>query len=244
LYLQRRNGFEIGIETPLIRRATLEVSSFIEQFSLDRVQGAELIDEIETRRVGVHGRFHYDTLDRALFPNRGGEASFAYRRRYDDSDQSVNGRVDYSGRRFFPLSDRLNLQIRLEGGSDLNSDLPPYEQYLTGGAELFEGYYYHELSGNHIISAGTDVRFRLLRLPLGVGESIYLRVGGNVGRIWEQGLEQVVDTDTVAGGRIAIAVHTELGELTVGYSINDNARSIVYVLLGPAYTFGGNGYQW
>ncbi|MDA3948657.1 MAG: BamA/TamA family outer membrane protein [Spirochaeta sp.] len=244
LYLQRRNGFESGLETPLVRRATLEVSGFVERFSLDRVQGAESIEEFETRRVGVHSRLHYDTLDRAFFPNRGGEASFAYRRRYDDTDRSFNGRIDYSGRRFFPLTDRINLQLRLEGGSDLNSDLPPYEQYVTGGAELFEGYYYQELSGNHILTAGGDVRFRLLQLPLGIGESIYLRVGGNAGRIWDQELEAVVNTDTVAGGRIAIAVNTELGELIFGYSINDNARSIVYVLLGPAYTFGGNGYQW
>jgi NTE family protein len=244
LYLQRRNGLELWLETPLLRRATLGVSGFTEWLTLDRVQGREYIDEFSTRRVGVSGRLHYDTLDRPFFPTTGGEASFSYRGRFDNEDQTFNSRFDYSGRRFFRIGDRVNLQLRLEGGSDLNTDLPAYERYYTGGAELFEGYYYHELSGNHILTVGGDLRFDLFRLPLGIGESVYLRIGGNAGRIWDETFDAVVSTSTVAGGRIGVAIHTNLGELNIGYSMNDSYRSLVYVLLGPAYTFGGNGYQW
>ena|GEM_PF-405783 len=244
LYLQRRTGVELWLETPFLQRATLGVSGFTEWFSLERAQGSDLLDEISTRRVGISTMLHYDTLDRAFFPTRGGEASFIYRWRYDGDDRSFNSRLDYSGRRFFALTDRINFQLRVEGGSDLNSKVPPYEQYYTGGAELFEGYYYQELSGNHILTVGGDVRVNLFPLPLGVGESVYLRVGGNVGRIWDESFDAILSTATVAGGRVGLAFHTGLGEFNIGYSVNDQFRSIVYVLLGPAYTYGGNGYRW
>ncbi|MFW5643851.1 MAG: patatin-like phospholipase family protein [Alkalispirochaeta sp.] len=244
LYLQRRTGAEAGFELPLFQRATLGLGGFIEHFALDHVQGSRPIEEFQAQRLGINARVHYDTLDRAFFPTRGGEAAVSYRQRFDDEDRAITGRLAYSGRRFFPLSERLNLQLRLEGGSDLNSDLPPYEQYVIGGGELFEGYYYQELSGNHILTVGGDLRWSLFRLPLGVGESVYLRAGGNIGRIWDESFDTAVQTDWVWGGRLGVAVNTGLGELNVAYAINDEARSIVYVLLGPAYTFGGNGYQW
>jgi len=244
LYLQRRTGAEAGFEVPVFQRATLNVGGFVEHFALDRVQGSRPLEEFQTRRLGIDARIHYDTLDRAFFPTRGGEAAISYRQRFDDEDRTINGRLAYSGRRFFPLGDRLNLQLRLEGGSDLNSNLPPYEQYVIGGAELFEGYYYQELTGNHILTIGGDLRFALFKLPLGIGESVYLRGGGNIGRIWDESFDALVRTDWVWGGRLGVAVNTALGELNIAWSINDEARSIVYVLLGPAYTFGGNGYQW
>ncbi len=71
LYLQRRNGLELWLESPVLRRATLGVSGFTEWFGLDRVQGRETVDQVRTRRVGVGARFHLRYAGQGVFSRPG-----------------------------------------------------------------------------------------------------------------------------------------------------------------------------
>ncbi len=244
LYLQSRTGAELGFDFTALRRALVVVSGFVEQFALDRVQGVDQIEEIDALRVGVSGQLRFDDLDRPIFPNRGGETTIGYRWRYDDEEESANDRFGISTRHFIPLGRVLNVQIRGALGTDFDSGLPEYEQFSTGGAEIFEGYYYNELRGNHVVGLGADLRIAIFDLPLGIGEEAYIRIGGNVGRIWTEDIDEIVEFEAIAGARAALAFNTILGELNIGVSMNEDFRALAYVLLGPAFTVGGDGYQW
>ncbi|MCG8478487.1 MAG: patatin-like phospholipase family protein [Spirochaetales bacterium] len=244
LYLQSRTGAELGFDFTALRRALVVVSGFVEQFALDRVQGVDQIEEINALRVGVGGQLRFDDLDRPIFPNRGGETTIGYRWRYDDEEESANDRFGISTRHFFPLGRVLNLQVRGALGTDFDARLPEYEQFSTGGAEIFEGYYYNELRGNHIVGLGADLRIAIFDLPLGIGEEAYVRLGGNIGRIWTEDIDEIVEFEAIAGARAALAFNTILGELNIGVSMNEDFRVLAYVLLGPAFTVDGDGYQW
>lgn len=244
LYLREQTGVFAGIETELFRSVLLNMRGFIEEFHLNRVQGTELFDEFSAPRYGAVLDLGYDSLDRGLVPTRGGETHGRLRWIYDEEKEQWSTRTSLTARGYFPVGDRVNLELRSSGGSDFESELPVYERFIIGGPEIFEGYYFGELRARHYAVFGSDLRIRLFPLPLAVGDDAYLRIGGNAGRVTESEFFDLNEVGTRAGARVGFSLSTIVGELNIGVSVNEDLRTIVYLVLGPAFSPGGSGWDW
>lgn len=244
LYLREQTGVFAGIETELFRRVLLDAQGFIEEFHLNRVQGTEIFGEFGATRYGATIDLGHDTLDRAFFPTRGGETRGRLRWIYDEEKERWSTRTSITTREYVPLADRVNLELRLGGGSDFESALPVYEQFAIGGPEIFEGYYFGELLARHYVVAGVDLRIRVFPLPLAVGDAAYLRIGGNAGRLVDSDFTDLRDAGTRIGARIGLGLRSVVGEFNVGASLNEDLRTIVFLTIGPAFSPGGNGWDW
>lgn len=243
-YLQYRLGGELGVTGTLTRRWLFELDGFGEWFDLARQRGAQQLEIDGFPRYGVSVGVSRDSLNRPLFPTRGGEARLEYRLRWNEERRDPDSRGEFVYRRYVPLSSRVTLAVRTSGGTDFGSGLPLYERFATGGAELLDGYYYQELRGNHIVTGGMDLRIALFDMPIGTGEHGFLRIGANGGSTWNSGTVEDLIQEIAAGAKVAVAMETVLGELNLGVAVSRTGRVLSFLLLGPASTTSGMGYDW
>ncbi|MEX2442718.1 MAG: patatin-like phospholipase family protein [Alkalispirochaeta sp.] len=248
LYFQRSAGADLGLQLQPGREWRFDVTGFGEWAWVDRIQGASVLDDDAQLRVGVAGLARHDNLDRAIHPTRGTETRVSGRLWWQPDALQPLVRAEMDHRSYVPVSPETTLEVKLSAGTDLDTGLPPQDQFYEGGVERVSGFYFGELSGRHALTAGLAARRRIFRLPLGVGQWAYLVAGMDGARIWSGNLTGIVTPDEFElprlGGKLGVSLDTVLGELSAGLAINDGGRIMSYVLLGPTATPSGEIWSW
>ncbi|SIQ11970.1 NTE family protein [Alkalispirochaeta americana] len=246
-YLRRRFGAELGVSARISKNWQFRAAAFAEWLTLQRLEGSR-IDEFDfegSARYGGRFEFDRDTLDRDLFPRRGSETRIAHRIHWDEEQEKFVHLGTLSARRYWTPLRHVTLQMLARGGSDSSTGAAVYERFFLGGVENWYGYYYHELQARHFAVAGADGRLAVGRLPLGVGDRIYLVAGGQYGGIHSEQPETFrEDADYRWGLHAGLALNTILGALHIGTAVNSEGRVMTFIELGPAYTMEGTGYDW
>lgn len=181
-------------------------------------------------------RSQIDRLDTFPFPHSGSILNIDYQW----AGKNFGGEVDFHKLsldywRYFPLSKRNTLGLRLQIGTDFKTDLRPYKYFLLGGRDSFVGYKIEERRGSHLGIAGLEYSYRFYELPSTVGGGIFAIVNGNVGNVW-QTVEEITDDFSLRyGGSIGLGVDTILGPVRADFSIGNGGRQALYLNIG--YTF-------
>lgn len=244
-YVRRRFGGETGVTAYLGRSWDITLAGFGEWLALQRLSGARAFEIDGTARYGGRLEIWRDTLDRDLFPRGGSETRLSYRVHWDTEQEHWAHLVSGATRRYWSPLRRVTLRTLARGGSDLISGVALYERFFLGGTENWYGYYYQELQGRHYAVAGLDARVTVGKLPLGLGNEVFITAGAQAGGVYSGSLEQSPENmDRRAGIRGGLAFDTVLGALHLGVAVNSEGRVLSFLELGPVYTPGGTGYDW
>ncbi len=219
-YLYSRYGGSIGVRTRLFEAMELTASGLVHWMEHSLREGSDLgLDAGETE-IGLSAVGVVDNLDRYPFPRRGNETLLVYEYRYQAENLRSYHSARLSQRYHFPLPGESSFDIGYRFTSDLNTDSPPHARSFLGGLTTFSGLHERELIGRHTALLTGGLTIALFSLPLGIGDTVYLGISGEVGNAWNESPDMIIeDPRLVAGGGIGISAETIFGELHVRFGV-------------------------
>ena len=176
----------------------------------------------------------FDTRDRPSIPRRGTALSLqaVLSRRGLGAADSYD-RIESAASHFLGKG-RHTLFGALTYGTNLGSEIPVYDEFLVGGLFSLGGYSEGELRGQVTAGVTAGYHYRLLSLPSGLGEGIY--VGGLVDarNVWADTSEISLD-DLRYGFTVVVGADTVAGPLFLAYGRAEGGRDRIYVTLGRTF---------
>lgn len=213
--------------------AELRVGPVVGNGKFDVHTGIPGLPEFDDDYIGPAASLIVDRQDRTYFPRQG----------YYFSLQGIFPNTDYGGDVSY---DRLEgnfrlahsagdhtLELGLEGGSALGSELPPYAEFLLGGPDSFAGLAQDQFRGSTLGTASIGYRYRLKTLPPQLGRGIYTITRYDTGNVWD---ETGIDVKDLRHGlALGIGVDTEFGPLNFTYGLADGGYARFYFSLGSDF---------
>jgi len=182
----------------------------------------------------VHARLAFDRLDNAFFARRGyllaikgrlADSALGSDREYEKAEVSYATYSSYHAH---------TIWLRLHGGTSFNSDLPTYEEFELGGSGDFGGLAPAQLRGPYVGVASIGYRYRIGRVPPGLGDGIYLGCRLDTGNVWQQTSE--IDWDNLLTAfSVVIAADTVAGPIYIGYGYEESGYERIYMSLGTQF---------
>ena len=227
---QGRAGVDIGAALgtvgevrlgPLWRRVSAKVDI-----------GSTLLPDISENASGVHVRLFIDQLDHPWFARRGyrllatayqADEALGADRNYKRADAELTGAASWRGSHVF--------QVTLAGGTDLGTDLAPYDTFTLGGPLRLSGYRIDEFSGARMAFARILYFNHAIKLPQILGSGVY--VGGSLeaGQVRDP-LTGGPDTGTLLSASVFLSADTFLGPAYFGIGFGEGGRVSAYLMLG------------
>jgi NTE family protein len=177
------------------------------------------------------GRIVIDRLDDPNFPHRGRRGlldAFLARRSLGSEvsyDRVQGGFVQILGR------GRQHIYMGVEGGSNLGSDIPFYDQFSLGGLFSLSGFKDGQLSGQVYGVTRLGYYRRSGRLSSLTGRGIYIGGWLEAGNAWRTSRDVALD-DLRYASTFALGVDTFFGPLFLAYGHADGGHDALYLSLG------------
>jgi len=196
--------------------------------------GAAGLPEFDVDAGGARLALSISTVDRPAIPTRGGELQAVL----DVSREAFGAEVDYDraalGGSFFFGRGRHTGFFIVQGGSNLGSTIPIYDEFTLGGLFNLSGYAEGRFRGQYMGSAGTGYHFRIAALPAGLGKGAY--VGGVVeaGNTWET--SDAISLDDLHYSFTAlVGADTILGPVFFAYAAGEAGSTKLYLTVGRTF---------
>jgi NTE family protein len=152
----------------------------------------------------------------------------------DDDYQKLQG-LWTSAHSFGPHT----LQVNAAGGSDLGSDLPPYDAFVLGGPFRLSGYRIGQFAGQNMAFGSLVYYNQVLRLPSLLGSGVYAGASAEVGRVTGLNTVSGASTGTLWSGSVFVGAETFLGPAYFGYGYgwggNVSSSGTLYLLVGSPW---------
>jgi NTE family protein len=201
--------------------------------------GTSDLPEFDIATGGYTGRVVIDRLDSPYFPSQGrfGLVDVYLSRRSMGADLSYDkmsgafSQVFHRGRHRFYLA--------LDGGTNLGTEVPLYDEYLVGGLGSLSGFKQGQLRGQlfgvgrlgyYVKSGGLSGRF---------GRGVYLGGWVEAGNAWATRSEARID-NLIYTGTFGVGVDTFLGPAYLVYGRSDDGHGSFYLSLGRSAFTGTN----
>ena len=193
--------------------------------------GSPLLPKLEENSAGIRARLNVDQFDHPWFPRRGYQAELnAYK-----SDESLGSHRDYE--RYEGLVSVAlgwgshTFQLTALGGTDRDTDMPPYETFSLGGPLRLSGFHIDEFSGRNMSFGRLIYYNHAVKLPSVLGSGLY--VGGSLEAGRTAGdLASTNTRGTLWSGSVFIAADSFLGPGYLGLGYGEGGRWSLYLLLG------------
>jgi NTE family protein len=193
--------------------------------------GSTLLPEISENTSGVRAKIFVDQLDHPWFARRGYQLSAAvYQadealgsdRNYKKAELDVTGAGSWRAHVF---------QLSLKGGTNLGTDMAPYDTFALGGPLQLSGYRIEQFSGERMAFARILYFNHAIKLPQLLGSGVY--VGGSLeaGQVKDQ-VTGAPDTDTLLSASVFLSADTFLGPSYFGLGFGKTGRVSLYLMLG------------
>jgi NTE family protein len=223
-----RAGIDLG--TPLGTWGEARTGLLWRRVNAKVETGSPVLPSLAEDTAGARVRVYDDTLDHAWFARSGQRGIFsAY-----VADKGLGSDRNYKrleGDYTFAWSfGRHTFNMNLAGGTDLGSDMPPYESFTLGGPLHLSGYHINELAGRRMAFGRLMYYNRSLALPDLLGSGVYL--GGSIEAGWVRDRFGLPDMGTAKSASIFLGAQTFLGPAYFGLGFAPGGRSMVYLLLG------------
>lgn len=212
----------------------LRIGYFGAEMSATVAAGDSELPEFDGFAAGVQASFILDRLDHPYFARRGYYFSVGGR----VAREELGSDVDYEkGEALYSLFGSLNNHtgwIRLRAGSAFNSQLPVYDQFVMGGIQDFAALSPGQLRGMHVGIGTLGYRYRIGRLPPGLGHGVYLGARGDVGSMWDD-QDDISSEDVHYSGMLSVAADTVVGPLYLGGAWADDGNNRAFMSLGTQF---------
>jgi NTE family protein len=201
---------------------------------LESVEGLQSVRD----QLGILGfRANLDDLDSVNFPRKGEYLDA----RLDLGLPELGSSTEYQ-RLYLNLVQPLtggntSLVLSVEGGSDLGSDLPLYEEFTVGGLLRLSGFDANELRGDQMFRGGVIWMQRLGRLNPLLGKGVYAGISLEAGNALASGESWQLEA-LIPAGSVFAGVDSVLGPFYLGWGVAEGGIDSFYFLLGHPYQLG------
>jgi len=193
--------------------------------------GSSLLPDVSEDSSGIRGKFFLDQLDHPWFPRRGYylDASFYV------ADQALGSDRDYKKAQVEAIgaaswgSHAFVATVR--GGTNLNTDMAPYDTFTLGGPLYLSGYRIDQFSGESVGFARILYFNHAVKLPKLLGSGVYAGGSLEAGQVKVQ-LNGAPDTGTLVSASVFLAADSFLGPAYFGFGVGQSGRMNVYLVLG------------
>ncbi|HSC95019.1 MAG TPA: patatin-like phospholipase family protein [Burkholderiales bacterium] len=193
--------------------------------------GSPLLPDTSENASGVRAKFFVDQLDHPWFARRGyrfnasvfqADESLGSDRNYKKAEADATGAGSWGAHVF---------QLTLVGGTDLGTDMAPYDTFTLGGPLRLSGFRIDEFSGERMAFARILYFNHAIKLPQILGRGVY--VGGSLeaGQVHEQ-INGAPDTKTHLSASVFLSADTFLGPSYFGFGVGEGGRASLYLMLG------------
>lgn len=193
--------------------------------------GSPVLPSVKENTAGFRALMFVDQTDHAWFPTRGyGATGSAYAAttslgsalNYQRLEGAIRGALSW---------DTHTLNFAVSGGTDLGSDMPPYEAFTLGGPLRLSGYRINQFAGRKFAFARAMYYHRAVALPDILGSGVY--VGGSLeaGRVTDR-FDNVPSEGTLWSGSVFLGADTAAGPAYLGLGGGKAGHWALYLLLG------------
>ncbi len=195
------------------------------------VTGPQVLPEARETTAGLRALFFVDQLDNAWFPRSGFRSTLtAYA-----AEPSLGSDHEYrraQGEAVLVGSYRAHtVNLKLAGGTDLQSKMPAYENFTLGGPLRLSGYRIDEFSGDRYLFGRLMYYNRAIQLPDILGSGFFAGGSLELGQMQTRGSGQS-SAGTLASGSIFLAASTFAGPAYFGFGVGEHGNYSLYLLLG------------
>lgn len=196
--------------------------------------GSPVLPSFDVHRGGFRFRLAVDSTDNAAIPRHGTLV---------DAELFVSR--DALGAELLPYElftlrflkaisrGRHTLLVGADGGSDLGSELPSFEEFRVGGLLSFGGYAEGQLRGPVYAVARLGYHYRLFDEVPGVG-AVYGGIVLEAGDVWPRG-EEVRFDDLRTSASALLMTKTFFGPLFLAYGVAEGGSGRFYLHLGRTF---------
>jgi NTE family protein len=193
--------------------------------------GSPLLPDLSEDASGFRARFYVDQLDHAWFPRRG----YLVNASFYQADQALGSDRDYKlakaeltgasgwGNHAFIAT--------VEGGTNFNTDIAPYDTFALGGPLHLSGYRIDQFSGQRMAFGRILYFNHAIKLPRILGSGVYAGGSLEAGQVKEQ-VNGEPDTGTLLSASVFLAADSFLGPAYFGVGVGKSGRVNVYLVLG------------
>ena len=193
--------------------------------------GLPLLPHVQENSAGLAFRLVGDHLDHAWIAREGHRAilsayvadkSFGSTQNY----KRLEGRLDLA-----TSFGAHTLNLGMQGGTNLGSNLPAYETFTLGGPLRLSGYHINEFSGRSMAFGRLLYYNRAVKLPDLLGSGVYLGGSLEAGRVKDR-FDATADPGTLYSASAFLAADSFMGPGYFGVGVGKGGRLNVYLILG------------
>ena len=196
--------------------------------------GSSDLPDADDNIGALHGRFVVDTFDDSYFPSKGFIFSLTGRLASEDLGSDISYEVAEMLMYGVKSFNKHTLIGRLRMGSSFGSDVPGYDQFTLGGVSSFGGLSRGQLRGPYVGVASLGYRYRLGRLPPGLGNGVYALIRGDAGNVWQD--QDDIDSSDLRYGLLGgLAADTAIGPVSLVYGADNEGGNSIYFSVGVQF---------
>jgi len=196
--------------------------------------GAADLPRFDVDGGGISFAAVFDTRDRPAIPRHGSALSLraTFSRDGLGATESYD-RVEAGAAHFFGRG-RHTAYFALAGGTSLGSQIPVYDEFVVGGLFSLGGYSEGEIRGQYSLGGSVGYHFRLLSLPSGFGEGVYVGVELDGANAWPTS-QAISISDLLYGVTAILGADTIAGPLFLAYGHGQGGHDRIYLTLGRSF---------
>jgi len=179
-------------------------------------------------------RLAISTLNRPAIPTSGVElrAGVDLQRRFLGSETDYDRA--FAGSSCFFGQGRHTGFVVVDGGSNLGTLIPVYDEFTLGGLFALGGYAEGEFRGQYFATGTVGYHYRIAALPAGFGQGVY--VGGLVesGNAWATSADISV-SDLHYGFTALVGADTIVGPAFFAVAFGEGGRTRLYLTVGTTF---------
>jgi NTE family protein len=224
-------GFNIGYEFGRTAQLALGYTATYERFN-PRIGNTAILPTVEGRFGATTLHFELNAVDNPIIPRSGQFGTVAA----SWIDANPGAAHDYPVAegmitKFIVLDTPSSIYIGARGGTTFGNELVGIPSFSLGSANEFAAYGQNELLTNQYYIFRSGYIRRLAKIPVLLGEGVYLHGAGEVGKVFSPPLRSQVPAD----GTLGLVINTIFGPIEFGGAVGTSGHRRVFFKLGRLF---------
>ncbi len=193
--------------------------------------GSPVLPAVKELSSGIRAQLFVDRLDQAWFPTDGISASAQAYAALTSMGSAQSYQKLEGTTRWVKSRGNNTVQVAVQGGSDLGSNMPAYESFTLGGPLRLSGYRINEFAGREFWFARAMYYNKVFPLPDILGSGVYLGASAETGRMSNR-FDGLPSPGQLWSGSVYIGADSFVGPAFIGFGLAPAGRYSLYMLLG------------
>jgi NTE family protein len=193
--------------------------------------GSPVLPAVKELTSGIRAQLFVDRLDQAWFPTDGVSANVQAYAALTSLGSAQSYQKLEGAARWVKSWGNNTVQIGVQGGTDLGSNMPAYESFTLGGPLHLSGYRLNQFAGREFWFARAMYYNKIFPLPDILGSGVYLGASAEAGRMTNR-FDGLPSPGQLWSGSAYLGADTFVGPAFLGVGVAPAGRWTLYMLLG------------